>query len=107
MSKQRPGMIAESLTRDLLKRLALRKLMIGPAGLIWLTLCAQSRGFPAQQLLAAQAPEQELPQPTEPQLFTHGNISGTVIDTTGAVVAGARLTLTRADQFSSPEVLSG
>ena len=110
MSKQRPGIIAESLTKDLLRRLALRKvrnLMIGPAGLIWLTLCAQSRGLPAQQPPAAQAPEQELPRPIEPQLFTEGNISGTVIDSTGAVVAGARVTLTRADQSSSREVLSG
>ena len=110
MPKQRPRIVAGSLTKDLLRRLALRKirkLMIGPAGLIWLTLCAQSRDLPAQEPPAAQAPEQELPQPSEPQLFTQGNISGTVIDTTGAVVAGARLTLTRTDQVSSREVLSG
>ncbi len=36
-----------------------------------------------------------------------GNISGTVVDRTGAVVAGARLRLTRQDQSPSQEVTSG
>jgi hypothetical protein len=110
MSKRSPGIIAESLTKDLRRRLALRKvrnLMIAPAGLVWLSLCAGFRALPAQQPPAVQAPEQELPGPIEPQLFIEGNISGTVIDSTGAVVAGARVMLTRVDQSSSREVLSG
>jgi hypothetical protein len=36
-----------------------------------------------------------------------GSISGTVVDGTGAVVVGARVTLTRADQSPPQEVLSG
>jgi hypothetical protein len=36
-----------------------------------------------------------------------GNISGTVIDRTGAVVAGSRVRLTHKDQTPSQEVLSG
>jgi hypothetical protein len=82
---------------------------MGPASLVWLSLCAQSRGFPAQAQgpPVVQGPGQELPAPVEPELFIAGNISGTVIDSTGAVVAGARVTLTRADQSSPNEVLSG
>jgi hypothetical protein len=45
---------------------------------------------------------QQLP---DPQLA--GSISGTVVDGTGAVVVGARVTLTRADQSPPQEVLSG
>jgi hypothetical protein len=36
-----------------------------------------------------------------------GSISGTVIDTTGAVVVGAQVTLTRAEQSAPQEVVSG
>jgi hypothetical protein len=36
-----------------------------------------------------------------------GSISGTVVDGTGAVVVGARVTLTRADQSPPQDVLSG
>jgi hypothetical protein len=83
--------------------------MIGPACLFWLSLFAPSRGFPAQaqQPEVLQAPGQELPGPVEPQLLISGNISGTVLDATGAVVAGAQVTLTRGDQSASQEVLSG
>jgi hypothetical protein len=87
----------------------LRNFVMGPTSLVWLSLCTQSRGFPAQtqQPPAAQSPRPELPEPVEPQLFMTGNVSGTVTDSTGAVVAGAQVTLTRADQSSPREVLSG
>jgi hypothetical protein len=44
-------------------------------------------------------------QPPDQQMAA--SISGTVIDTTGAVVVGARVRLTRSDQSSPQEVLSG
>ncbi len=47
----------------------------------------------------------QTPPQTAPQLF--GSISGTVLDRTGAVVAGARVKLTREDQSQGKEVLSG
>ncbi|HEY6305328.1 MAG TPA: carboxypeptidase-like regulatory domain-containing protein [Candidatus Angelobacter sp.] len=55
-----------------------------------------------------QAPGPETPvgrQHPGPQL--PGSISGTVVDGSGAVVVGARVTLTRADQSPPQEVLSG
>jgi hypothetical protein len=42
-----------------------------------------------------------------PDLQLTGSINGTVLDGTGAVVVGARVTLTRADQSPIQEVLSG
>src|SRR4051812_43146551 len=36
-----------------------------------------------------------------------GSINGTVVDSSGAVVVGARVTLTRADQSPNQEVLTG
>ncbi|PYX86917.1 MAG: hypothetical protein DMG67_20250 [Acidobacteria bacterium] len=56
----------------------------------------------------AQAPgtgEPAVQQPPDQQLV--GRISGTVVDGTGAVVVGARVTLSRADQSLNQEVLSG
>ncbi len=44
-------------------------------------------------------------QPPDPQL--PGTISGTIVDQTGAVVAGARVKLTRQDQSLSRDALSG
>jgi hypothetical protein len=113
MLQQSPGkMVLEFLERGRRKRLSIpsvRNLMIGPAGFVWLLLCLQSRSLPAQaepqQPTVAQAPGQETP--IGPQLLLPGNISGTVIDGTGAIVVGAQVTLTRAGQSAPQEVVSG
>ena len=47
----------------------------------------------------------QTPPQADPQLS--GSISGTVVDRTGAVVAGAQMRLTREDQSQGKEVLSG
>jgi Carboxypeptidase regulatory-like domain len=59
----------------------------------------QGRTTDAQGTASAgqQLPDQRLP----------GSISGTVVDRTGAVVAGARVKLTQEDQSPDPEALSG
>ena len=77
-----------------------RNLMVGPASLVWLVLCAEP-----QQPPVVGAPGQETP--IEAQLLLPGSISGTVIDATGAVVVGAQVTLTRADESAPHEVTSG
>lgn len=51
-----------------------------------------------------QAPEKETP--AVPQSLFPGSISGTVIDETGAVIVGAHVTLTSADQSANREALS-
>jgi Carboxypeptidase regulatory-like domain len=86
--------------------------MLGPGSLVWLSLSVLSCGLPAlaqsQRPPIVQAPGtgtsvgQQLPDQQLP-----GSISGTVVDGTGAVVGGARVTLTRADQSPPQEVLSG
>jgi len=78
-----------------------RSLIIGPASFVWLVLCVQPRA----QAQPQQQPGQETP--IEAQLLLPGSISGTVIDATGAVVVGAQVTLTRADQSTLQEVVSG
>jgi hypothetical protein len=78
-----------------------RSLIIGPASFVWLVLCVQTRA----QAQPQQQPGQETP--IEAQLLLPGSISGTVIDATGAVVVGAQVTLTRAEQSAPQEVVSG
>jgi len=78
-----------------------RSLIIGPASFVWLVLCVQPRA----QAQPQQQPGQETP--IEAQLLLPGSISGTVIDATGAVVVGAQVTLTRAEQSAPQEVVSG
>src|SRR5215469_6680655 len=77
-----------------------RNLMIGPASLAWLVLCAEP-----QQPPVLGAPVQETA--IDAQFLVPGSISGTVIDATGAVVVGAQVTLTRADESAPHEVTSG
>src|SRR5260370_2695598 len=90
--------------------------MLGAGTMVGLSLGTLSCGFPAlahsqsqsQQPPIVQAPGTEASagqQPTDLQL--PGNLRGTVVDGTGAVVAGARVTLIRADQSPPQEALSG
>ncbi len=65
------------------------------AWVVWLTLSILTCGFSA--LAQSQQPDQRL----------SGSINGTVVDQTGAVVAGARVRLSREDQSLNQEVLSG
>src|SRR5260370_3413331 len=86
--------------------------MLSPGSLVWLSLSVRPCGFLAraqsQEPAIVQAPgtmtavSQQLPD-----LQLPGRISGTVVDGTGAVVAGARVTLTHTDQSPPQEVLSG
>ncbi len=77
-------------------------------GLVWLSLFVLLWGSPALAQ-SQQAPPQtgasageQLPIPHLP-----GSISGTVVDPSGAAVAGARVSLTREDRSTSQETLSG
>ncbi|HEX7288004.1 MAG TPA: carboxypeptidase-like regulatory domain-containing protein [Candidatus Angelobacter sp.] len=58
---------------------------------------------PSAPLAATRAPVDQ--QPPDQQLT--GSISGTVVDKSGAVVVGARVTLMGADQFPPQDALSG
>jgi hypothetical protein len=90
-----------------LSRGNVRSLIREPWSLVWLSLTFALCGSPAvakKQSLpetvaaaAQQQPDQQIP----------GTIDGTVVDPTGAAVAGARVDLTREDQSSNQEVLSG
>jgi Carboxypeptidase regulatory-like domain len=91
-----------------------QNLMLGAGTMAGLSLSVLSCGFPAlahpqsQQPPIVQAPETAASvgqQPPDQQL--PGSITGTVVDGTGAVVAGARVTLTRAGQSPPQEALSG
>jgi hypothetical protein len=69
-------------------------------------------GSPAATEPAASSPEQsnqlsiqQSNQPADPRL--PGNISGTVVDPSGAAVSGAHVVLTRDDKSPKQEVLSG
>jgi hypothetical protein len=53
------------------------------------------------------APQTSVSGPQVPEQHPTGNISGTVVDRSGAVVAGASVKLTREDQSPEQDVLSG
>jgi hypothetical protein len=83
--------------------------MLGLGNVIWLSLGVLSCGFPAvaqsQQPPVVEAPGSA--PPVVPQQPLAGSISGTVIDETGAVIIGARVTLTHGDQSAPREAVSG
>ena len=109
--KIKEGPIVNSLRKGSYKKSSGRnrwKLVFGGKRLLWLSpgvllLCgfpapAQSQQFPSSQSAAAQQ------QSPDPQLA--GTVSGTVVDGTGAVVAGARVKLSREGQSLSQDVAS-
>jgi Carboxypeptidase regulatory-like domain len=99
-----------------------RGLVPGAAGLIWLSLCLLSSGFPLPAV--AQSPQPPSVQGGEPSTpdaqstgtsagerqpaqQSPGNISGTVIVQTGALAVGAQVRLAPGDQSAPREMLSG
>lgn len=85
----------------------------------WLSLCALACGFPvvARAQQPPIAPGTESGRPDSPGTGAStgqqqadqrlaGSISGIIVDQSGAMVAGARVKLTRVDQSASQEVLS-
>lgn len=107
--------------KDSSKRALVRNVrdpVLGVATLTWLIIGVLFCNFPAQAQSQQQSPAVESGLPDAPgiqasagdQLPDHqwsGSISGTIADRTGAVVAGARVTLTREDQSTTQEVRSG
>jgi hypothetical protein len=86
----------------------------------WLSLCLLPCGFPAaaqsQQPPIGPEMKSSPPDPRETGASTHeqlpnqqlsASLNGTIVDPTGAAVAGARVLLSRGDQSPSQEVLSG
>jgi len=67
----------------------IRRLVLGLVSLVWLSLTVLPCGFPV--LAQSQPPAQQ----------SSGRISGTVVDPSGAVIAGAHVKLTRDDQTSN------
>jgi len=102
----------------------LRTMLSGRARLLWLALSLLFCGVPALAQPQAPAtppaapepmasspeqlnqhPNQQTNQQSDPQSL--GNISGTVVDPSGAAVTGAHVVLTRDDKTAQQEVLSG
>jgi Carboxypeptidase regulatory-like domain len=81
--------------------------------LAWLSLSVLTCGFPALTLAGAQSQQpvivQSGPAGGEQQSAQQlpGSISGTVVDPSGAVIAGARVTFTRDDRSPGQEALTG
>ena len=88
----------------------------GLAGLgLSLLLCAfpavaqsgQSPSAPEVTSPLPDAPTANAPLEQQPDQHLPGNINGTIVDPSGAAVAGAHVILTRDDKFPKQEVLSG
>ncbi len=76
------------------------------SGLIALVLALAALGC-ARPCLGQTPQPMPLPAGDQPDQQMRGSISGTVVDESGAVVAGARVRLTREGQSPSQEMLSG
>src|SRR5690348_13289163 len=95
--------------------------IIGLRSLLWLNLgllllavpssaMAQSTQTPSATIAQGSqpaAPPTGSPTTQQPDQQSSATLSGTVVDQTGAAVAGAQVTLTREDQSSKREVTSG
>jgi len=92
----------------------------GRGKFVGMSLCVLLCGFPAparsQQSTPGPAAESGVPNARgtgvsegepRPLQRSSGDVTGTVVDQTGAVVAGARVTLTNGDQPPTRDVLSG
>src|ERR1039458_8554699 len=97
-----------------------RSSVLSLGGLVWLSLTVLPSGFPAlaQSQQPPVVPGAESGRPDargtgasagdqRPDQRLSGSISGTVVDPSGAIIAGARVRLTREDQSPSQEVLTG
>jgi hypothetical protein len=96
-----------------------RECALGAEGLIWLSVCLLTFGFPIQAVAQSQqAPSVEaglrgtlndqgpVGEPSRDRELS-GHILGTVIDQAGGVAVGAQVRLAREDQSQEKEVLSG
>ena len=95
--------------------------VIGLRSLLWLSLglllftmpssalaqSIQNPGATAAQGSQSTAPATDSPTTQQPDQQSSATLSGTVVDQTGAAVAGANVTLTREDQSPKQEVTSG
>jgi hypothetical protein len=97
-----------------------RNSVLGPGSLVWLTLCvllcaspalAQSQAPPIIPGVQNHSPDAPATSASagerQPDQRSAGSISGTVVDASGAVVAGARVKLTREGQSSNQDALTG
>src|SRR5882672_1544786 len=88
------------------------RLLLRPVGFVWFSLIVLSCGFPSKAqsqqapIFQASGAGMEASQ-QQPDQQVPGSISGAVVDGSGAVVVGAHVTLTRAEQASPREALSG
>lgn len=96
-----------------------RTLVLGTGSLVWLSLCVLPCGFPGLTLAGAQTQQPSVvlsgPSSTagagasgaqEPNQQSAGSVSGTVVDPSGAAIAGAQVKLTRDDQTASQEAVT-
>ena len=82
-----------------LRRSVLRTLTIA-----WITLCALALNCPALAHAQSASPETENPAGQQDAASqAPGSINGTVVDPSGAAVAGARVTLARGGESAKPE----
>ncbi len=86
-----------------------RRSLLRPEWLVSISLTILICVFPvmAQSRRPAAAPGTGASIGQQPDQRSSGNITGTVVDSTGAVVAGARVTLTSGDQSPNREILTG
>jgi hypothetical protein len=113
VNSHNPNLRSKSLDRTA-RSSAIR--FAGLAGLgLSLLLCsfpavAQSRQTPSATEVTSplpDAPTATAPVEQQPDQHLPGNINGTIVDPSGAAVAGAHVILTRDDKFPKQEVLSG
>ena len=87
---------------------SVRRSTVGGGTFVWLSLCALLWGSPVEAQSQQTLPETGASagkQLLVPQ--SAGSISGTVVDPSGAAVAGARVGLSREDRSLNQETLSG